>query len=225
VESSDVKGVGDDAPGELHHYVASEVRIGDVVFANYPVSIFRPARSSEADGLIGADVFQRFLVSIDFPKLELDLTPRANPEASPDELAEAADKPPEGFQRTPRAGSHLSISTFVNEEGPRFFLIDSGSSANLLDVSAARDYTSVSSGAFSVRGVQGKVKETSLANRVALTFAGFRQENSSVIAFDFDKISDSQGFALAGVIGLPILEHLRVSIDYREGNIRFEKGK
>jgi hypothetical protein len=73
-----------------------------------------------------------------------------------------------------------------------------------------------------VKGIQGKVNETSRASRITLLFAGFRQENSDLIAMNFDKISDSMGVGLAGILGLPVLEHLKLTIDYRSGTVRFE---
>ena len=46
------------------------------------------------DGLIGADVFQRFLVGIDFVKMELALDPRPKTEpASGDDPEDAGNEP------------------------------------------------------------------------------------------------------------------------------------
>src|SRR5262249_17465670 len=56
-ESTDAKGIGDEKPLSAVSYLASEVRAGDVVFADYPISVFRSAQSADFDGLIGADVF------------------------------------------------------------------------------------------------------------------------------------------------------------------------
>jgi predicted aspartyl protease len=225
VEYSKVKGIGDDAPGELQHYVASEVRAGDVVFADYPVAVFRSARSPEYDGLIGADVFQRFLLTIDFPDLVMQLEPRRGLE-EPDGPVDAGDNPPEGFTHAIRAaGSHLTTYTSVNGKKSRLFLIDSGASSNLLDTKYARESTSVYSSGRSVSGVQGRVRNTGVADHATLVFAGFRQDNSAVLSFDFDNLSESNGLALSGILGIPILRQLKLSIDYREGSVRFEKGK
>lgn len=68
-ESSEAKGIGNKKPQDSFSYLASEVRIGPVVFADHPVSVFRAAKDSDIEGLIGADVFQRFIVNLDFPRL------------------------------------------------------------------------------------------------------------------------------------------------------------
>jgi len=39
----------------------------------------------------------------------------------------------------------------------------------------------------------------------------------------FDKMNDSRGVGIAGILGLPVLEHLKLTIDYRSGTVRFEK--
>ena len=80
-EASEAKGIGDGKAQASLGYMASEVRAGDVIFADYPISVFRSAQNADHDGLIGADVFQRFLVKIDFPQLTMSLA--ARPEGDP----------------------------------------------------------------------------------------------------------------------------------------------
>ena len=40
-----------------------------------------------------------------------------------------------------------------------------------------------------------------------------------MLAFDFGKLSNEFGFEIGGIIGMPILEQLRVTIDYRNGAV------
>ena len=227
VETTEAKGVGDEQPQQLQRYIASEVRAGDVVFADVPVAIFRSARTADFDGLIGADVFQRFLVTIDFFKLEMSLEPRPHPEPeSSTEPEDASDTPPAGFHRAFRFGNHLALFTSVNRSQPRLFLIDSGSSSSLIDSAIAHEVASVyKDERVKVRGIQGKVNDTAIANHVSLVFAGFQQDNSAVYTFNFDKMNDTFGVGLGGVLGFPVLQQLRVSIDYRDGVVRFEKAR
>jgi hypothetical protein len=58
-----------------------------------------------------------------------------------------------------------------------------------------------------------------------LIFAGFRQENPSLVAFSLEKVSDGIGAALGGILGMPVLGQLRVSLDYREGTVHLEYRK
>jgi len=114
-QSSETKGIGDERTQASYRYIVSELRIGDVLFADYPVSVFRAAQSPNYDGLIGADVFRRFVVTIDFPHLDLFLAPRPGG----DSAGEPIDAGPlaAGFHRAVRVGDHLALPTFINS-GP-----------------------------------------------------------------------------------------------------------
>jgi hypothetical protein len=226
-ESSDAKGIGDERAQSSYRYLASELQIGDISWSNYPVSVFRSAKSADFDGLIGADVFQAFLVTIDFPKFELVLTPRpgvgdAANSAGPTD----AGPPAPGFHRLFRFGNHLAVPTYINDSPATLFLLDSGASANCLDSTIGAESTRVYHDETTrIKGIQGSVKQTSRADNITLTFAGFRQNNPSLVAFSLEKMSDSMGVAFAGILGMPVLGQLRVTIDYREGTIQLEHGR
>jgi thioredoxin-like negative regulator of GroEL len=223
-ESRDAKGIGDKQAEPSHLHIAPEVRIGDVVFADYPISAFPSAKSSDFDGLIGADVFKRFLVTIDFPDLEIALEPRpADNFADPDGPIDASTTVPPGFQRVFRFGDHLAVPTSINNGKSTLFLIDSGSSSNLVDDTIARDSSKVyRDDSVRVKGIQGEVKQTSMADHVSLVFAGFRQDNSSLIAISLESLSDGMGVAFGGILGMPVLRQMVFTVDYQEGIVRFE---
>jgi predicted aspartyl protease/thioredoxin-like negative regulator of GroEL len=222
-ESLEMKGIGDERGQDTLEYLASAIQIGDVTFDSYPVSVFRSAKTQDFDGLIGADVFQRFLVGIDFVKMELTLDPRAKTESPGDQSEDAGNEPAPGFYRALRFGNHLTILTSVNERPAKLFLIDSGASTNLIDEDVAREAAPVyADDRIRVRGVQGNVDKTSLAQHVALVFAGLRHNNPLLIAMNFDKLSDSAGVAVSGILGMPVLIHLKLTIDYRDGSVRME---
>jgi hypothetical protein len=73
-----------------------------------------------------------------------------------------------------------------------------------------------------VRGIQGNVDKTSRADRVDLVFAGFRQSNADIVAIDLEKVGDGMGSAIGGILGMPVLGQLRLTIDYHEGTVRME---
>ena len=157
-------GIGSGAAQDEFHYLASQVQIGDISFADYPVSVLKSAKEPAFDGIIGADVFSRILITIDFRALALALDPRENIEdPSEDEIADADDPAP-GFQRMWRFGDHLTIPTSVNERPARLFLIDSGSTLNLIDTAAALESTSTSESRVTVRDIQGAANQTFAAS-------------------------------------------------------------
>jgi tetratricopeptide (TPR) repeat protein len=226
-ESSETKGVGDGKTQSTVAYLASEVRVGDVTFADYPIQVFRSAQSADHDGLIGADVFQRFIVKIDVAHLAMGLEtrPQAAPEDS-DEPVDGSDTLLAGFHRVLRFGNHLGLPTSINGSRNVLFMVDSGSSINLIDTESAKKFAyAAEDPRVVVQGVQGKVNKVSIADRVTLTFAGLRQENPNLIAIGLDRLSDDMGVQFAGVLGMPVLSQLTVTIDYREGTVRFEYKK
>jgi hypothetical protein len=222
-DSGEAKGIGDERSQDSLEYLAPVIEIGDVTFANYPVSVFRSAQTQDFDGLIGADVFRRFLVGIDFVNVELTLDPLPKAEPPESELEDAGNEPEPGFHRAFRFGSHLTLYTAVNERPQKLFLIDSGSSVNLIDEGVAREAATVDGDdRIVVKGLQGRVNNTSRAHHVSLVFAGLRHDNPDLIAFSFKKLSDDEGVGIAGILGMPVLIHLKLSIDYRNGTVRLE---
>lgn len=222
-EGRDAEGIGDDKAGTAFEYLATEVRIGDVAFADYPIAVFRGAQTRNFDGLIGADVFRQFVIGMDFNGLELSLQTRPGALQDQDGATDAADTVPAGFFRVLRFGNHLALPTSANGGAPVIFLIDSGSTMNVIDVAAARKASKLyKDDRAVVKGVQGKVKEVNRANDISLAFAGFRQSNPDLIAIDLTKVSDGMGVAFAGILGMPVLSQMKLTLDYREGVIRME---
>ena len=118
------------------------------------------------------------------------------------------------------------MPTSINERGSALFLIDSGSTANLMDTTTAKAFTKVSlDSRTTVAGVQGKVDKTSRGDRVSLVFAGLRQDNPDVIAINLEKLGDSMGISMGGILGMPVLLNLALTIDYRSGAVRLEYKK
>jgi tetratricopeptide (TPR) repeat protein len=224
-EASEVRGIGDSKPLDSNRFMASSIEIGGLTFSNVMISAFRAAKDSDIDGLIGADVFSRFLITIDFPRNELTLDPQTGEAPTYDEPQDAPPLPA-GFFRAPRVGTHLMLLTNVNDSPRHLFLMDSGSSVNLIDKDLAAEVTKVRGDDRTIlRGVQGRVKDVASADRIVLTFAGFRQDNPNLISLDMEKQGDGFGTALGGIIGMPVLWNLKVTIDYRAGAVRLVRGR
>ena len=224
-EPAEARGLGSRKPEEAFDYLAGEVTIGDLQLADVPVGAFRTAKTPDYDGLIGADVFERFLVSVDFKDMRLTLDPYAG-EPPANEPGDAADSLPPGFFRAFRFGHLITVQTSVNQGPWQLFLIDSGSSANLIDTDVARESTKVHGDYQTVlRGIQGRADKVSRASQVSLIFAGFRQDNSDLLATSLEALGDGSGVGIAGILGMPVLRQMKLTIDYRNGVVRFEHKK
>jgi hypothetical protein len=73
----------------------------------------------------------------------------------------------------------------------------------------------------SMKGISGKVKDMYVTDELVLQFAGFRQRNLDMSSFDFSKLSRANGIEVSGFLGLPLLNLFELSIDYRDGLVKF----
>jgi tetratricopeptide (TPR) repeat protein len=108
-----VWGIGNKGRRNAYLGIADSIKIGELEFQNCPVEVMESRSVAEEDGLIGADVFEKFLVDLDFPneKLKLSQLPKrpGEPDAklalkSEDDDSEdgsAADNPKSADAKTP----------------------------------------------------------------------------------------------------------------------------
>ena len=114
----------------------------------------------------------------------------------------------------------------MNDRPERLFLMDTGASINTVDPDVARETTSLDSEhQVAVRGVQGRVKEVFRAERMRFRFANVQQDNIGSFSFDLDRASGSSNPQVAGIIGMPALGQLSITLDYRNGAVRLEYKK
>jgi tetratricopeptide (TPR) repeat protein len=222
-EGFEAKGLGDERVDTAFEYLASEVRVGSVTFADYPITVLREAKTANYDGAIGMQAFRQFIVGIDIPELELSLDARLGGPSAQREPTDASDTIPVGFVRMFSFNGFPALPTSINGKPPVFFTILAGSNFNAIDSAAARESSQVYRDNHAlITGVQGKVAQVDRVNDISLAFAGFRQENLNLAAIDLVKRSDQAGVDLAGSLGLPALDHMKLTFDYREGILRME---
>jgi tetratricopeptide (TPR) repeat protein len=71
---TNIWGVGDRGPRNAFVGTANSIRIGELEFQDCPVEVIESRSVAGEDGLIGADVFEDFLVDINFPEEKLKLS-------------------------------------------------------------------------------------------------------------------------------------------------------
>ena len=97
-----IGGVGDKGDAKGYAAYAGSIRIGSLEFRNCPVDVIDKRSVTDEEGLIGADVFQRFLIEIDFPGRKLRLSqlperpgePQVKPSLATDEDDSASESDP-----------------------------------------------------------------------------------------------------------------------------------
>ena len=74
ITDTKVMGIGKKGRRDAYVGIADSIKIGDLEFQNCPIEVMESRSVASEDGLIGADVFEQFLVDIDFPNEKLRLS-------------------------------------------------------------------------------------------------------------------------------------------------------
>ena len=74
LSDSRLRGVGDKGEAEGYVGLVHSIKIGPLEFQDCPVRVLNKGSVMGSDGLIGADIFEDFLVEIDFPNEKLRLS-------------------------------------------------------------------------------------------------------------------------------------------------------
>jgi predicted aspartyl protease len=224
---SDMKfyGIGDEGDRTGYTAFAEKVKIGDVEFTNCPVVVSEKKFLTDEDGLIGTDVFSRFLVSLDFQRMVVKLDPLPKHQASQIETFwEDREVAPEFKEFTSffRAGHDILLTTRVNDSKPVLFLVDTGASSTLIDPEFAHEFTKVrGEDLVKMKGISGKVDKVQTADAVKLEFGHYRQLYRNVLSIPLMKMNRDSP-QMTGILGVPTLVQFRMQIDYRDGLINFE---
>jgi len=75
ITATKIGGIGDKGRRNAFVGVADSIKVGDLEFQNCEVEVMEGCSVADEDGLIGTDVFEDFLVDLDFPNEKLKLTP------------------------------------------------------------------------------------------------------------------------------------------------------
>lgn len=219
-------GIGDDGKRDSFAAIADSCEVGPLHFKRCVVRsvVGNSHLQADADGLIGADFFSEYLITIDFQKHVMHLSPL--PSRPPNPQRYDAEVPPEERDFTPvlRQGNHLYLPTKLNDSTWGLFLLDTGAGTSNVDSNFARLSTKIHGNSYmKIRGISGQVKNVFEADKAVLQFGQYRQNNLGLIAFDLNNHpEDHQEFRMSGILGMPVLSLFRLSIDYRNGLVKFD---
>jgi tetratricopeptide (TPR) repeat protein len=105
---SKITGIGDKGETDLYIGYADSIKIGALEFRNCPVEV-SAKKTTDHDGLVGADFFAHYLVTIDFPGQELRLS----------ELPMPPPKPPQDPPRAATSAAETSTEQISPAADPR----------------------------------------------------------------------------------------------------------
>ena len=121
-----------------------------------------------------------------------------------------------------RFGHSLLVPTLIGDAPVKLFVLDTGSTSNLISPSAASEVTKVHGDPRKiVKGLSGSVKDVYRADKAVIQFGHLRQENQDLVAVDLTNVSEGIGTEASGILGFAMLRLLDIKIDYRDGLIDF----
>ncbi len=219
-------GIGDQGPVQSYVGWVDKIRIGDVEFHNCLVEVSTKNDVADEAGLIGADVFKKFLVTLDFRDWKLLLAPLPkNPAgASDDDVADRYIAPEmQSFTKFYRFGHDIVVPVVVSDKTVGNFILDTGADLNSVSPELAAQVTKASAlGDHQMKGVSGRVQNVMTGNKIMLQFAKMRIESHDLPVFSMDNISAFEGTEIAGLIGIRTLTQMKMTIDYRDGLVNLE---
>jgi TonB family protein len=227
-----VGGFGDRDKSTGYFAIASSIKLGVLEFRDCTVTVIDKRSVLGQDGLIGTDVFDQYLINLDFPnkKLRLGNLPK-RPDEDLGRLGYLSTthrfRPADfSFSFTPvyRFGHLLLLPTQVGDSpDERLFAIDTGAPRNVFSVSAARQISSVQENSrVEIKGLSGSVRKVYDAEKTALHFANVQQYADKETALNLEGMSDEVGTEVSGVLGVLNLRTLDVILDYRDGFVAFD---
>jgi predicted aspartyl protease len=118
----------------------------------------------------------------------------------------------------------ILLPVHVNERGPFDFILDTGAGTSLLSSDLARQLETKVIGSKEGQSAGGKVS-VSLAKVDSLAVGETKLHNVDVGIVDLAHIGKTIGAKIDGDLGYNFLKHFRVTIDYRDCEIRLDDPK
>ncbi len=214
ITSTIMHGVGGAGKIDSKLYKLREIGIGDIKIQNVPVGTFNdPLVTQLADGIIGTALLSDFVVTVNYPESQLELT-RKKPAA-------------QGEVFGARFFSNLLlIQIQVNSKTRGNFVVDTGAVTTVISHALASELgvTEDTPGAKINLGIAGVGGFEGVVLRVPdVTFqVGKNVEHyPQVVSIDLSQISKMIGTEVAGVIGCDFFESRRLTLDYHAAEVTF----
>ena len=219
-----ISGIGDQGPVESYFGWVDKITIGNVEFRNCIVEVSSKSEVADEAGLIGGDVFEKFLITLDFKNWRMLLAPLPrNPNTPADDDA-PQDRyiAPEmqSFTKIWRFGHFLVIPVVVSDKAMGNFVLDTGADSNTISPRLAQQITKLRAEGEKVKGVSGTT-HVQTGDKAILQFAKVRVRSDDLAALALH-LSSPDGTEYAGLIGIKTLVQMKFTIDYRDGLVNFE---
>jgi tetratricopeptide (TPR) repeat protein len=201
-------GFGSAAPTRASIALAASFETGAALkITNLLVEVSETELTPDADGMIGLDVFQDFLIRVDPHARQLELSPFDERDTSLTCV---------NCTQAYRLGHLLLVPAEVNGHGEGYFILDTGSPYTLI----SQMLMPRSGRATTMAGAEGDQALAVPSTPVALRLGALHMWGFQYATLDTDKISSSNGTAIAGAIGYSLVRDLSLTVNYRAGLVK-----
>ncbi len=217
IASTVVYGIGGAGKVDTNLYGVKEIAVGDVKIKNIPVGTFNdPLVSQLADGILGTAALSDFIITVNYPANQLELSRKRQPATATTEVLPAW-----------YFSNLLLVPVSVNGKQGNF-IVDTGAVTTVLSHNMAAQLginqntpgAKIDLGIAGVGGFEGIVlKVPNVTFKTAKNTETFPQ----VVAIDLNLISKMIGTEVAGVVGYDFFSEYKLSLDYYGAEVRLSK--
>jgi tetratricopeptide (TPR) repeat protein len=224
-----LRGVGQSGVG-VRKMLAESVRIGDLRLRNCVVDVADRALADDIDGVIGASLFQQFIVRLDARRRTLELLPY--PDEAPwwqsqEHLWAGRDRRVpagmEGLTPVCQTAHLLLVSAKLGKDASGYLVLDTGAAFSSVSREMAVPFDEPPE--FDVSGPGGSPVNALRAGSVQLHVAGRDLTDPNAVRLDFARLSNLNGVEISGLIGYPMLSRCTLTLDYRDGLIGLDPSR
>ena len=221
-----LEGTGEGRAAKAYLAWVDRVAIGDLEFHDCVVHVSTGPTMDGADGLVGLSILNHNLVTLDVPhrRLTLDALP-----ARGDDSSRPLVRPflPDSSLATQifTFGHIVLLNTQVNQKTVVLFVLDTGANNSFLSRQLAEQLGKVRHSNMQVAGMSGSAGTPATATDTVLQFSNMPQPPQDFVTTDLHSISRNLGTEVSGLIGISTLRQMKVTINYRDGWVKFQEGK
>jgi len=208
-----------DPPGTVR---VDSVRVGPLEFRDCLVGVSDSAFAGKADGFIGGDMFAQWLVTLDFRLARLNLSPLpAQTALLPGDRLAAPELA--GFAPVYRRRQYLLVPLAFGNNTRKLFILATGMRFSAMTPDAAHSLSKITVNFTNSEQTAQGGKVNFYREIFDMQVGNLPQiHQGHILEFDPTAVNRSAGFQIAGMLGLDVLQPLKLQLDYRDGLVKFE---
>ncbi len=208
-----------DPPGTVR---APLVRVGPLEFHDCLVGVTETAFSGKADGFLGTDIFDSWLITLDPRQSKMFLAP-----LPPQHAILPGDRtvPPElaGYTPVYHRRQYLLVPLTFGASSRELFALATGMRVSAMTSDVAHSLSNMKVNFTTTETTTTGAKIQSYREIFDIRLADLPQiHQGHILMLDPSVMNHNTGFQVAGMLGLDVLQPLILHIDYRDGLVKFE---